>query len=307
LQKHQLSNREISKYRYSSGLLQAVDSLSYATSNQRLLPELATEVCSRNTMTLIGGYVNYAKLFDLSNRTALVIGAGSGIGRESARGLADFGAEVICADRNLEAAQETAAATGGQALELDITDLVQLANLPEEIDILVCTPSINVRRRMLEYTPDDFDRVVALNLKGTFFAMQAAARRMAARGKGSIIVFSSIRAQVVEPGQSVYAATKAGALQLVRTLAAELGERGVRVNAVAPGVVETPLTAPIKAQPDWYNAYAQKSALKRWATPDELVGAVVYLASDAASFVTGTLLLVDGGWLAVDGRFTPPL
>ena len=128
-----------------------------------------------------------------------------------------------------------------------------------------------------------------------------------AAGKGSIVLLSSIRAQVVEPGQGVYAATKAGTLQMVRALAAELGPSGVRANALAPGVVETPLTAPIKAQPDWYRAYAEKSALGRWAQPGELVGPAIYLCSDASSFVTGTLTIVDGGWTAIDGRFTPPL
>lgn len=122
-----------------------------------------------------------------------------------------------------------------------------------------------------------------------------------------MVVFSSIRGQVVEPGQSVYAATKAGVVMFARTLAVELGERGVRVNAVAPGVVETPLTRQIKEHPDWYRAYAEKGALHRWAQPSEIAGAVVYLASDAASFVTGACLFVDGGWTAVDGRFTPPL
>jgi NAD(P)-dependent dehydrogenase (short-subunit alcohol dehydrogenase family) len=120
-------------------------------------------------------------------------------------------------------------------------------------------------------------------------------------------VFSSIRAQVVEPGQGVYAATKAGAVQLARTLAAEVGRRGVRVNAIAPGIVETPLTAQIQDRPDWYQAYADKAALGRWAKPSELAGAVVFLASDAASYVTGSQLFVDGGWTAVDGRFSPPL
>jgi len=144
-------------------------------------------------------------------------------------------------------------------------------------------------------------------LRGTFLLLREVGKVMAAQRRGSIIVFSSIRAQVVEPGQSVYAATKAGVVQMVRTLAAELGQQGVRVNAIAPGVVETPLTAQIKNNPAWYQAYAEKGILKRWAQPDEMVGAVVYLAADASSYVTGSLLFVDGGWTAADGRFAPPL
>ena len=115
----------------------------------------------------------------------------------------------------------------------------------------------------------------------------------------NLIALSSIRSQVVEPGQGVYAATKAGILQLARALAAELGPQGVRVNAIAPGVVETPLTEPIKSQPDWYNAYAQKNALGRWAKSSELAGPIVFLASDAASYITGAVLMVDGGLTAV--------
>jgi NAD(P)-dependent dehydrogenase (short-subunit alcohol dehydrogenase family) len=130
---------------------------------------------------------------------------------------------------------------------------------------------------------------------------------MASAGGGSIVVVSSIRSQVVEPGQGVYAATKAGVVQMIRALAAELGPQGVRANALVPGVVETPLTEQIKSHPDWYDAYAAKSALGRWAQPLEMAGPIVYLASDASSFVTGSLLVVDGGWLAIDGRFTPPL
>ena len=120
------------------------------------------------------------------------------------------------------------------------------------------------------------------------------------------MLFSSIRSQVVEPGQSVYAATKAGILQMARTAAAEFGPFGVRVNAVAPGVIETPLTAPIKANEAWYKAYADKTVFKRWGQADEMVGPTLFLVADAASYVTGTLLVADGGWLAADGRFTPP-
>ena len=111
---------------------------------------------------------------------------------------------------------------------------------------------------------------------------------------------------MVEPGQAVYAATKAGIVQMVRTLAAELGPSGVRVNAVAPGVVDTPLTAPIKANPDWYKAYGAKAILNRWARADEMVGATVFLASEASSYVTGSVIFVDGGWTAADGRYLPP-
>ena len=145
------------------------------------------------------------------------------------------------------------------------------------LDIVVCTPGINVRKPILSYSGDEFDRVVGVNLKGSFNVLQAAGRIMTAQQRGSIVIFSSIRSQVVEPGQSVYAMTKAGIVQLVRTAAAEFGPHGVRVNAVGPGVVETPLTAPIKANTEWYDAYANKSVLKRWARADEMVGPTLFL------------------------------
>lgn len=257
----------------------------------------------------------YRSLFDLGGKRAVVIGAGSGIGAQASYGLAAFGATVVAADIDEEAAGRTASGIeeqGGSASSdaVDLSDTASVESLLGDgspVDVLVCTPAINVRKPLLDYSEEEFERVVNLNLKGTFLAMRAAGRKMAAAGSGSIIVFSSIRSQVVEPGQGVYAATKAGALQMVRAMAAELGPQGVRANAIAPGVVETPLTEQIKSQPEWYDAYANKSALGRWSQPSELVGAVVYLASDAASFVTGSLLFVDGGWTAIDGRFTPPL
>jgi NAD(P)-dependent dehydrogenase (short-subunit alcohol dehydrogenase family) len=165
---------------------------------------------------------------------------------------------------------------------------------------------VNVRKRIVDYTDAELDRVVDLNLKGTFRLTRAFGALMAAAGTGSMIGFTSIRSQTTEPGQGAYAATKAATVMLFKTLAAELGPQGVRANTIAPGVVETPLTQPIKDRPEWYDAYADKAILKRWAAPSELVGAVVFLASDAASYVTGTTLFVDGGWTAADGRFEPP-
>lgn len=254
--------------------------------------------------------MDYTRLFRLDDRTAVVLGAASGIGRQAALALAAHGAAVVCADRDLEGARATAAAAGQGATSytLDVLDpdAVRRAGRELEADVLVFTAATNVRKRLLDYSDEEFDRVVALNLRASFRLVQAFGGPMAERGRGSIVGFSSIRALTVEPGQGVYAATKAGLVQLLRTAAAELGPSGVRVNAVAPGVVETPLTAQIQADPDWHRAYAEKSALGRWAQPEEMAGAVVYLASDAASFVTGSLLLVDGGWTAIDGRYDPP-
>jgi NAD(P)-dependent dehydrogenase (short-subunit alcohol dehydrogenase family) len=249
---------------------------------------------------------DYHGLFRLDGRRAVVVGAGSGIGRESARALAAQGAEVVCADRDVDAAAATGA---GTPYALDVLDRDAVRRAAAElgaVDVLVFTAATNVRKRLLDYADAEFDRVVDLNLRASFDLVRAFGGPMAERGRGSIIGFTSIRAVTVEPGQGVYAATKAGLVQLLRTAAAELGARGVRVNAIAPGVVETPLTTQIRADPAWEAAYAAKSALGRWAQPAELAGAVVYLASDAASFVTGSVLTVDGGWTAVDGRYDPP-
>jgi NAD(P)-dependent dehydrogenase (short-subunit alcohol dehydrogenase family) len=259
--------------------------------------------------------MSYKNLFSLEGKTAVVVGAASGIGQAAAKGLADFGAKVIVADMNLEGANATAQAireSGGiaEVREANLADAASVTALfhgLEQVDIMVCTPAVNVRKRLLDYTDEEFDKVVGLNLKGNFRLLRETGRHMKNQGSGSIIVFSSIRSLVVEPGQGIYAATKAGVLQIVKTLAAELAEYGVRVNAIGPGVVNTPLTAPIKANKEWYEAYAKKSALGRWAEVDEMVGPVIYLASQASSYVTGTIQFVDGGWTAIDGRFTPPL
>jgi NAD(P)-dependent dehydrogenase (short-subunit alcohol dehydrogenase family) len=250
----------------------------------------------------------YRALFDLTGRTALVIGAG-GIGAEVALALAAHGAQVIAADLAEATARRIGDACGGHHAAVDVTDTESVNALLARgcPDILVTTVGMNVRKPLAAYSDADFDTVLRINLRGVFTLLRAFGPAMAQRGSGAFIAFSSIRAQTVEPGQGAYAASKAGLVQLIRTAAAELGPAGVRCNAIAPGVVATELTGQIRADQAWSNAYATRSALGRWAQPGEMAGAAVFLASDAASFVTGSVLLVDGGWTAVDGRFTPPL
>jgi NAD(P)-dependent dehydrogenase (short-subunit alcohol dehydrogenase family) len=254
-------------------------------------------------------------LFRLDGKVAAIIGAGSGIGEAVALGAADLGATVACLDLNEAAAQAVArrigAAAGAAAIDIRDARMVSagldaIVTQHGRLDIVICTPSINIRKLILHFSEEDFERTVTLNLKGTFNVVQAAGRIMTAARRGSIVVFSSIRGRVVEPRQAIYAMTKGGTVQLVRAAAAEFGPDGVRVNAVAPGIVDTPLTAQIKAERDWYEAYANKSVFRRWARPEEMVGPTLFLASDAASYVTGSVLFADGGWTAVDGRFTPP-
>ena len=262
--------------------------------------------------------MNTASLFRLDSKVAAIVGAGSGIGEATARMAADLGAHVICLDVNASAVEAVAKAindAGGKAESavLDIRDGAAVRKCFDDValrlgglHVAICTPAINVRKKILDYTEEEFDRVMAVNMRGNFNVLQAAGRLMTAQESGSIVLYSSIRSQTVEPGQSAYAATKAGILQMVRTAASEFGAAGVRVNAIGPGVIDTPLTAPIKNNQAWYEAYGDKSIMKRWGKPEEVAAATLFLCSQAASYITGTILFVDGGWTAHDGRFTPP-
>jgi NAD(P)-dependent dehydrogenase (short-subunit alcohol dehydrogenase family) len=262
---------------------------------------------------------NYRSLFDLTGRVALVVGGGSGIGQASAEAMGAFGANVVCADVNASDAAGVAQrirSAGSKATHATVdarnTDSVEtlISGVEREfgrLDVVLATPAINLRKRLLDYTDEEFDRVIELNLKGTFRVARAAARVMVKHQRGSIILMSSMRSVNVEPGQSIYAATKAGIVQMTRGLAVELGPHGVRVNALAPGIVATPLTKPITSNPAWNDAYARHAALGRWAEPEEMAGPVVFLASDASSYLTATTIFADAGWTAMDGRFEPTL
>ncbi|WP_188830754.1 SDR family NAD(P)-dependent oxidoreductase [Nocardia camponoti] len=251
----------------------------------------------------------------LTGKVAVVVGAGAGIGRSVASGLAAAGAIVHCLDIDADNARSTAKsikASGGIAkgdhVDVRLSESVNssLAAVTDEhgqLDIVICTPGINIRKPLLRYSDDDYDAVMDVNLRGSFNTMRAAGQIMVPQRTGSIVVFSSISSRVVEPGQVIYAGTKAALAQMVRVFAAELGPYGVRVNAIGPGPTATELTLPIRSDKGWHDAYADRTAVGRWADPAELAGPAVFLCSDAASYVNGQLLYVDGGWIDIDRRY----
>jgi NAD(P)-dependent dehydrogenase (short-subunit alcohol dehydrogenase family) len=254
-----------------------------------------------------GRLARYRVLFDLTGKTAVVLGAASGIGKASAEALAALGAKIVCADKDRAGVERTAAELGGEAHVVDAgaaDDIARLAAAAAgrgRVDIAVTTPAMHIRKWFLEYTDDEFDRIVSLNLRGVFLFLRAFGRIMRDQGGGSLIATSSMRATTLEPGLAIYGATKAGLTQLVRGLASELGQHNVRVNAVVPSIVDTALVQPLKARPEIYNKLAAHTVFNRWSEPGEVAAAIAFLASDAASYVTGTALAVDGGWTAIDG------
>lgn len=244
--------------------------------------------------------------FDLSGKLALVTGAGRGIGEGCALGLARAGADVVLVSRSrdeLAQVAERAEAMGRRAdvAPCDVTNAEQVRAVAEragEVDILVNSAGANVPEPFLEVDESTFDAMLAVNLKGTFLMCQAVARSMAARGGGSIVNVSSQMGHVGGMKRVAYCASKHGVEGLTKAIALELAPRGVRANSVAPTYVETPLTRPFFADPEFRADTVRRIPLGRIGDVDDVVGAVVYLASPAASLVTGTSVLVDGGYTA---------
>lgn len=249
-------------------------------------------------------------LFRLDGQAALVTGVGGGLGQAMAVALAEAGADI--AGLYHEHYQETALlirAAGRRFLPIqcdllsatpeDLNGVIQqVTGEFGKIDILVNNAGITRRAPILEFTPQDWEDVIQVNLSAVFYLSQAAARSMALQGRGKIINIASMlsfQGGILVPS---YTAAKTGILGLTRLFANELANRGVNVNAIAPGYIETDLTAPLKENPMRGPAILERIPAGRWGQPSDLQGAAVFLASHAADYVHGAVLLVDGGWYA---------
>lgn len=245
--------------------------------------------------------------FRLDGRRALVTGAGRGIGLALAAALAQAGAHVVLAARTATEIEDAAAAIradGGSAepLVLDVNDLpavrATLAAQPA-LDILINNAGTNRPRDFLAVTEDDYDAITTLNLRAAFFVAQAVAQRMVTDGrKGSIIHISSQMGHVGGARRTVYCMTKHGIEGLTKAMAIDLAPHGIRVNSIGPTFIETPLTAPFWQDKSFLADTLRRIKLGRLGQVEDLMGAAVYLASDAAALVTGTSIVVDGGWTA---------
>ena len=249
--------------------------------------------------------------FDLTDRVALVTGAARGLGNAISLALAHAGAHVALGLRDVKTGGDLARAIesmGRRALplQMDVTRLDQISRAVEEtvarfgrLDILVNNAGIAPENPAEAVREEDFDLTLAVNLKGTFFASQAAGRVMIRQGYGRIVNVGSQAGFVALPGESVYCMTKAAISHLTRCLAVEWGKHDITVNAVAPTFIATPGTEPYLADPKNRAEVVERiAALHRIGRPMDVAGAVVFLASPAASLITGDTILIDGGWTA---------
>jgi NAD(P)-dependent dehydrogenase (short-subunit alcohol dehydrogenase family) len=251
------------------------------------------------------------ELFRLEGRRALITGGAKGLGQVIAKALAEAGADVAIASRTLAdcqtTANEIAALTGRQtfACAADVTQAAEIERLREAVeaalgpvDILVNNAGINIRGAAEELSEGEWDSVIATNLKAPFLAARAFGQGMCKRGWGRVINMGSILSVIGIAGRAPYASSKAGVLNLTRVLALEWATQGVTVNTICPGPFATDMNKSLLNDPVKYQAFVDKIPMRRWGELHEIAGAALFLASDAASYVTGSALFIDGGWTA---------
>jgi len=247
------------------------------------------------------------QLFDLSGRTALVTGASMGIGFALARGLAGAGARIVLNARNADRLEEAAGTLRGDGAEVDVLpfDVTDAEGVRAAIDgyeantgpidVLVNNAGMQHRAPLEEFPVEAFDRLMRTNVNSAFYVGQATARHMIGRGAGRIVNIASVQAALARPGIAPYTASKGAVANLTKGMATDWARHGIACNAIAPGYFDTPLNAALVADPEFCAWLEKRTPMGRWGRVEELVGACVFLASDAASFVNGHTLYVDGG------------
>jgi NAD(P)-dependent dehydrogenase (short-subunit alcohol dehydrogenase family) len=252
------------------------------------------------------------QLFDIDGRVVVITGGGRGLGAALARGFAEAGARVVIGDQNAENAQSRAAEirdSGGAAVATgcDITDPQQVEALCDlatqsfgTLDVLVNNAGINIPKPAEDLRLEEWSRIIGVNLTGTFICCQAAGAIMLRQGSGCLINICSTHGHVGSyvHKAAAYNASKAGVVNLTRSLALEWGDRGVRVNGISPGALATELMTTRLADPEYVRKTLERLAIKRIGQPEDVVGAALFLASPAAAWLTGQIMAVDGGWLA---------
>jgi gluconate 5-dehydrogenase len=248
------------------------------------------------------------KMFDLTGKVALVVGGHGGLGKAIALAMADAGADVVVASRNVEALRATAKEIESKrrkslAVTVDVVDGKQVERMVEDIlkafpgiNILVNAAGLAIRKPADSFPIDDWQRVMDVNTRGTWLCCQAIGRVMIKQHSGKIINVSSVRGRYGLPaGYAAYCPSKGAVDTLTRTLACEWAKHNVLVNAIAPTVVETELTKELLADVEYAKTMKARIPMGRWATTDDIVGPTIFFASDASNFVTGQILYIDGG------------
>ncbi|MFG2044835.1 SDR family oxidoreductase [Dactylosporangium sp. NPDC048998] len=254
------------------------------------------------------GVEDVSRLFSLSGRTALVTGASRGIGRAMALGLAAAGADLVLVGR-AASHQDTAAGVAAlhrdcRVVDVDLTDPLAARDAAADIardssvDVVINNAGIITRDDVLSVTPQDWTRVLDVNLTSLFFLSQQLAAPMAARGHGKLINVASLLSFQGGIRVAPYAVSKHAVAGLTRAMANELAPHGIQVNAIAPGYIATDNTQALRDDPDRFTAITERIPAGRWGTPADLVGAAVFLAAPASDYVNGHVLVVDGGWMA---------
>ena len=249
-------------------------------------------------------------MHDFSGQVVLVTGGSKGIGRATVHKFCEKGARCVVVSRHLDECEAYVRelTDKGWRAEAEAADIGKVADIKRmvasvvsrhgKIDVLVNCAAVNVRKQAIDYTEEDWDHIEGINLKGLFFCCTEVGRVMLAQGHGAVVNLASLQSHIVLKERCIYAATKGGVSQITKGLANEWAKGGVRVNSISPGFVMTPMVKPVLDDPYWRNLIDMRTPMGRAGQPEEIADLIMFLASSAAAYITGTDVAIDGGWLA---------